>query len=101
MYRVTWYGTFSVQIYPSEFGLKRMKEEESRGPLELVGDGSSVQDGKEEEEDEEVCHAFSYMFVCLFIYLLEQYSRLNLFKLFIWLGLTIGTCQRLDMELDW
>jgi hypothetical protein len=35
-----------------------MKEEEISGPLELVGDGSSVQDGKE-EEDEEVCHSFS------------------------------------------
>jgi hypothetical protein len=67
MYGVIWYGTFSVQIYPSEFGLKRMKEEEIRGPLELVGDGSSVQDGKE-EEDEEVCHTFYYTFIYLFIY---------------------------------
>ncbi|PNF17007.1 hypothetical protein B7P43_G02741, partial [Cryptotermes secundus] len=42
----------SITIYPSEFGLKRMKEEEIRGPLELVGDGSSVQDGKVEEDEE-------------------------------------------------
>jgi hypothetical protein len=64
MYSVISYEIFSVQIYPSEFGLKRMKEEEVKGPLELVGDGSTAQDGKEEEDEEVHCaftHLFSYL----------------------------------------
>jgi hypothetical protein len=61
MYSVILYETVSDQIYPSEFGLRRMKEEEIRGPLELVGDGSSVHDEKE-EEDEEVCYLFIIVF---------------------------------------
>lgn len=45
-----------MQIYPSEFGLKRMKEEEIKGPLELLGDHSSVLNMEEQEDAEEVCH---------------------------------------------
>jgi hypothetical protein len=70
VYHVILYETFSVQIYPSEFGLKRMKDEEVRGPLELVGDGGCAHDGKE-EEDEEVCYAFTCLFMYLFIIVFE------------------------------
>lgn len=44
-----------MQIYPSEFGLKRMKEEEIKGPLELLGNCISLQDREKQEDGEEVC----------------------------------------------
>jgi hypothetical protein len=75
MYCVIYYET-SVQIYPSEFGLKRMKEEEIKGPLELVGDGSSVQDEKEKENAEEVCHASFYLLLQQFKLILPHTSFL-------------------------
>lgn len=67
MYGALYYETLYFQIYPSEFGLKRMEEEEIKGPLELVGNGNSVQDEKEIEDGEEVC-----------IYLLLQWFKLIL-----------------------
>jgi hypothetical protein len=44
-----------VQIYPSEFGLERLKEEEIKGPQELLGEHSSIQNREEQEDGEEVC----------------------------------------------
>ncbi|XP_014218188.1 ESF1 homolog [Copidosoma floridanum] len=41
----------NVTIYPSEFGLKRMKEEELKGPAELVESEDSSYDEEEEEKD--------------------------------------------------
>ncbi|XP_075232806.1 ESF1 homolog [Lycorma delicatula] len=38
----------SITIYPSEFGLKRMKEEELKGPIELVEE--KIEDNYDEDE---------------------------------------------------
>lgn len=34
----------SIQIYPSEFGLERMRKEEEEGPTELVRQSSKIKD---------------------------------------------------------
>ena len=55
-----------MQIYPSEFGLKRLKEEEINGPTELVADCTS-------DLDEEVCidSFFPFFFLLFMTFLLS------------------------------
>ncbi|XP_067668765.1 ESF1 homolog [Haliotis asinina] len=49
----------SVRIYPSEFGLQRMKEEEMFGPAELKEHGQEVdvdEEGNEDENEDNLYH---------------------------------------------
>ncbi|XP_003425125.1 ESF1 homolog [Nasonia vitripennis] len=52
----------SVTIYPSDFGLQRMKEEEVKGPIELVEPKQEVSDEDEEKQhtDDENGEGSSY-----------------------------------------
>lgn len=46
------------QIYPSEFGLERMKEDEEKGPIELT----TMKVENDEDLDEEVNKQFFVLF---------------------------------------
>ena len=78
------------QIYPSEFGKKRMAEEEERGPPELF-DAKENEDGESsEDEDERKVHKAArlesltllyFIFIILFhVYFHLLNYRLNVIK---------------------
>lgn len=58
------FNSFSFQIYPSEFGIQRMKDEEVNGPSELRdGNQNDTADSGDEqlgENDEEVLNYFPW-----------------------------------------
>lgn len=43
----------SVTVYPSEFGLQRMKEEELRGPVGLFDDENEKSDEDDDADDDD------------------------------------------------
>lgn len=46
----TFYMCLCVQIYPSDFGLERMANEEIKGPVELTRDEDDIGDDDETTE---------------------------------------------------
>lgn len=48
----------SVTIYPSEFGIQRMKEEELKGPVGLFDEKNDKNDEDDDEIDNEKLRAY-------------------------------------------
>ncbi|XP_073299498.1 pre-rRNA-processing protein esf1-like [Primulina huaijiensis] len=64
---------FSVTVYPSEFGLKRMEEEGTRGPVGLFDDNEEEHDNKDDDDIDkkklrayELCRLRYYFAVVIF-----------------------------------